>query len=266
MTYPSTAVHTWQFDTRTYEMDRHGYLRQSVWQNYMEETATQASTNFGFTYDWYMNKGQIWVARRHTIQYRAPVRYGDQITGRTWISEGKRVQALREYEFRRATDQVLILRAQTQWAYVDLQAMRPTRIPDEFLQFIAGMPFADTEPITFTLPDGLDQVLDWQAVSTSLRTVLEAEIDAAGHMNNSVYTAWAETAIQSMMTGRGTPLTTPIGTREITYHRPALVDETIQVEVRLIPLPPDRSLFQTTFTNDETGELLCRDQVVYRTV
>jgi len=73
------------------------------------------------------------VARRYRIEYRQQARLDDELELATWISDVRRVTAVRHYTIRRPADGALLARARARWAWIDLETGRPQRIPSDFV-------------------------------------------------------------------------------------------------------------------------------------
>ena len=58
-----TRVFNWQFDVRGYELDSFGHVNNAVYNNYMEEAASRASADAGFSRAWYFEHHRAWVIR-----------------------------------------------------------------------------------------------------------------------------------------------------------------------------------------------------------
>jgi acyl-CoA thioesterase FadM len=56
---------------------------------------------------------------------------GEPIVVRTWVSDMQRASSVRDFEIVRATDDVLLALARTNWAFVRFAGHRITRIPAE---------------------------------------------------------------------------------------------------------------------------------------
>ncbi len=97
----------------------------------MNEAAIAHSEANGWTAKRYVELGQNWFARRHTIEYLAQAAEGDHLTVQTWIYDWKGVRSTRKYRFTRDRDGTVVAEAETLWAFVNLQTGRPVRIPKE---------------------------------------------------------------------------------------------------------------------------------------
>lgn len=260
-------VYHWRFATRNYELDPRGVVKPTVLQGYIQEGAMKASAAFGYDYDWYMGHKQVWVARKLTLRYYADALYGDQLEMRTWISDARRVQSHREYDLRRVRDGASILRARTNWVYVDLESMRPVRFPDEFLEALIP---GDLEEIDSKVHDPV-QIED-PVIHNEERRVQYYELDSLNHVNNAYYVAWIDEAIDNALrkaewsperfTAQGVTMS-PLA-HEVEYLRGARAYEPIWITTRLSQIGRDRASWYTEILQAETNELIAKDVAVRR--
>lgn len=127
---------------RIYELDVNGHVNNAVYLNYAEQAATEHAESLGFGRDWTRVQGGAWVVRRHTIEYRSPAEYGDEIEITTRIVEMRGARGTRRSTLARVSDATLLAEVQTEWAWVRLADGRPVRIPE---QVIAAFKVAETE-------------------------------------------------------------------------------------------------------------------------
>lgn len=261
-------VYSWRFHVRSYEMDGSGFARPTAYLNYIEEGAVQASASLGFDYAWYQANQRTWVARKLMIRFYAPVTYGDDLELFTWISDIRRVQSHREYDLRRVSDGLPILRARTNWVYLDSTTMRPTRIPDEFTKV-----FGENSPLD-DLDTGLVEPIPIEdpVIHTEERRVQHAELDPTGHVNNSFYIGWVEQSLTNALRTAGWPPERfassdsdfkmyPLS-HQIEYFRSALDDEPIWIVTRLNEIGYDRAAWHHEIRHGATGELIAKDVTV----
>ena len=261
-----TRVFTWQFDVRSYELDAWGHVNNAVYNNYMEEAATRASADAGFGREWYFSRHRAWVIRHLTIRYLAPLHYGEQVTMRTWVSDFRRTYSHREYDLRRMENDQPVMRGRARWVYVDLDTIRPVRIP---LEFEAGFdPTGEMEDLGIALKGA--QAYPDSHRYTSARRVQRYELDSAGHVNNSAYLNWFEQAMYDALACAGWPverlqeagiMMVQAG-HEIDYVMPALDGMPLQIVSQPIELARVRGAWQHEIQHAETGEVLARDYSV----
>ncbi|GAB4555127.1 MAG: hypothetical protein OHK0023_25970 [Anaerolineae bacterium] len=250
-------IYTWQFAVRTYELGADKLVKPAAYLNYLQEAATQASAWCGYDYDWYQTNRRSWFARKTTVRYYQPVGYGDTLNLQTWVSDYRRVQSNREYDLRR-TDGTPVLRGRTNWVYIDLDTLRPTRAPEDFITNfepsgeVQPLEVAISAPITPTAPRLFEEA----------RRVQTYEIDSAAHVNNSVYGAWAEDVfsnfcaalgVDEMLHNDGAKLS-PLWC-EIEYLRAAQVREMVHLNTRLLAYNTEQASFMVEM-RAASGDLL----------
>jgi acyl-CoA thioester hydrolase len=105
--------------------------------------------------------GTLFIVRRHEVEYLRPASPGDVLEVVTWAAEIRGPSAVRAYEVYRhgqaasevgtvavPADGLLpaahvpasepLVRARTQWVYVDLDSGRPLRVPAELIGAFMG--------------------------------------------------------------------------------------------------------------------------------
>ena len=81
-----------------------------------------------------IEKEQVWVVRRHEIDYLHPAFLHDELCIRTWTGEHTTVSWDRHYEIVRVADQKKIIAAKTVWVLVDKASGKPQRIDEKTLE------------------------------------------------------------------------------------------------------------------------------------
>jgi acyl-CoA thioester hydrolase len=115
-------------------IDDLNHANNAAYVGWMQEAAKAHSAANGWPSERYLRDAAGWVVKAHSIEYLAPAYAGDRITIRTWVSKISRVVSWRRFEFVRAEDDGLLVRAETKWAYVDFGSLRPRPIPQAFRQ------------------------------------------------------------------------------------------------------------------------------------
>lgn len=113
------------------EIDELGHVNNIVYLKWTQRAAVRHSDAQGWTTADYKQLGQGWVVRSHTIEYLQPAFVGEPIVIRTWVSDMKRVTSARQFAIVRATDDVVLAQATTNWAFVNFQTGSLCRIPVE---------------------------------------------------------------------------------------------------------------------------------------
>ncbi len=113
------------------EIDILGHANNLTYLQWMIDAALAHSSIQGWPNDRYLKRGSGWVVRAHQITYLRSAVDGDELTVRTWIARWRSASSTRRYHILRATDDLLLATASTEWAYVDFDRQRPIRIPRE---------------------------------------------------------------------------------------------------------------------------------------
>ncbi|MEJ7838240.1 MAG: thioesterase family protein [Thermomicrobiales bacterium] len=137
---------------RFHKCDPFGHVNNAVYEEYLEEAAIQHARALTWTEARLRaDAGGIFVARKHEVDYLNAVVADDWLRVTTWVSEMQGATAFRGYEITLLRDMesgairgrviepgdmdsdergATIIRATTQWAFVDPLTGRPRRIPD----------------------------------------------------------------------------------------------------------------------------------------
>ncbi len=140
------------------EVDTLGHVNNAIYINYLEQTAIDHAAALGLDQERLAALGGVFIVRRHEIDYLQPAVAGDYLRVLTWIGDLRGARAVRFYEIRRSAvsptlewplpDRMLecreqlpasgavILRARTDWAFVDNRTGRPRRMPAELLAVV----------------------------------------------------------------------------------------------------------------------------------
>ncbi|KAA9301693.1 MULTISPECIES: acyl-[acyl-carrier-protein] thioesterase [Aerococcus] len=134
-------------------------------------------------YDWpYEHKlrGYNWIVLSHHFACQSRPRLGDKVRLETGIIEVNRFFVYRYYHFYNSDGQVVI-KGQSQFSLMDLEARKIVRIPDQFQ--------AENSGLKAERPYRFKKNLGEPDLSSEAR-VQYTEIDANQHVNNSVYLNW----------------------------------------------------------------------------
>jgi acyl-CoA thioester hydrolase len=153
----SFAAHVYvlHLRVRNHELDSLGHVNNATYLNYLEQAAIDHAAAAGYDEAHLRELGGTFVARRHEIDYLRPALAGDWLRVTTWPVELGAARAVRAYQVARLIgielkggrpvdglfppDQValplgdVVVRARTQWAYVDVRTGRPRRMPAEII-------------------------------------------------------------------------------------------------------------------------------------
>jgi acyl-CoA thioester hydrolase len=149
----SAARHVYlaHFRVRFSDLDPLGHVNNAVYLTLLEQAAIDHASTAGFGFEDLKRLGGAFIARRHEIDYLAPARAGDWLRVTTWPEAMSGARAFRCYLMSRLSGEEIvagiaadglfprevgpaplgdvILRARTEWAYVNFSTGRPQRLP-----------------------------------------------------------------------------------------------------------------------------------------
>jgi len=116
------------------DLDSAGHVTNAVYLNLLEESGIRAGEAVGWGMDQLRAHGVAVIARSHRIQYLLPALHGDEVEITTWLSNLRRVSALRHYVLRRRGDDAVLARAVTKVATLKRDDMTPLVMPERMRQ------------------------------------------------------------------------------------------------------------------------------------
>lgn len=234
------ATHIATFKVRHYECDALGHLNNANYARYMEEAAFEASAAVGYDKARYDAMGNLWLAYETQIEYLHPVIYGDVVEVKTWVGDFRRVRSRRFYEFRKAGQDELIARANTDWVYLEAATERPVVVPPEMIDSFVPEGLGDSAPTRSRFPAPPPPP---PKVYTQHRRVEWRDLDSARHVNNSVYFNYIEDCGMQVAVHYGWPLARSqeagwaavAREHHIEYKHPALLDDDLEISTWVTP-------------------------------
>lgn len=127
------------------ETDGIGHVNNLVYLRWLQDVAIAHAAAQGWPPQRHLDLRSGWVVRSHSIQYLRPAFAGDELLIQTWVAGFKRISSLRKYQIIRPSDCSLLVRAETNWAFVDYATHLPRRIPEEIIQSFEIV-IAENEP------------------------------------------------------------------------------------------------------------------------
>lgn len=125
------AVLEWTHTVVEHDLDGLGHANNISYLKWMQSAALAHSAAQGWPAERYATLGFGWVVRTHFIEYLSPALLGDSLMVRTWICDMSKVTSRRRYLILRRTDETILARAETNWAFIDYRTGSPKRIPPE---------------------------------------------------------------------------------------------------------------------------------------
>ncbi len=125
------AVYHHQLTVPLEAIDGQGHVNNLVYLQWMQDAAVAHSAAQGWDAARYRETGGGWVVRSHWIEYLLPAFAGDAVTVATWVANFRKVRSLRKYKIVRTSDDAVLAKAETDWAFISLEHRVPRRIPPE---------------------------------------------------------------------------------------------------------------------------------------
>jgi acyl-CoA thioester hydrolase len=120
-------------------MDENGHVNNVRFVQWMQDAAVRHYESLGGI-PLSQAVGATWVVRSHNIEYLRPAFAGDLIQVRTWVVNIHRVRSLRRYRFIRVADGKLLVKAETDWVFVNATSGAPMAVPEQILHIFPLLP------------------------------------------------------------------------------------------------------------------------------
>ena len=127
------------------EIDGQGHVNNIEYLRWLQDAAVEHSAAQGWTTERYRTAGAAFVVRSHLIEYLQPAFAGDEVKVVTWVSNFGKLTSLRKYLVVRPSDNSVLVKAQTNWAFLSWPQRRPKRCPPELVGAFVIVP-EDQEP------------------------------------------------------------------------------------------------------------------------
>ena len=118
-------------EVRPGDIDELGHASNLVYLRWVQEAALAHSTAVGLDQAAYLSRGEVWVVRRHEVEYLRPALVGERLAVETRVASMSAASSVRRTSILRVSDGAPLCRASTDWVFVDLQRGRPRRIPED---------------------------------------------------------------------------------------------------------------------------------------
>ncbi len=115
------------------DLDPLGHVNNAAYLSFIEDCGMKVAQAYGWPWKRMSEYNFAIVARRHHIEYRQPAFLDEILEISTWVSGIRRSTGLRHYVIRRPVDKSVIAVCHSLYVWVDLNTLRPIRIPDVFL-------------------------------------------------------------------------------------------------------------------------------------
>lgn len=120
-----------EIEIRYAETDQMGVVYHANYIIWLEIGRTKLIEDLGFTYAWMESEGYLSPVTDVSIQYKAPMRYGQKALVRTWVEEHGRLRTTYGYEILHE-DGTLAAKAVSEHVVVKKETFRPVSIQKTF--------------------------------------------------------------------------------------------------------------------------------------
>lgn len=166
------------YRVNTHDCDFSGFVRASLIQRYMQETANMQMKNEGPSNEELRARDMAFLLSRINVSVYSPLFAGDEIDVTSWGCESRGVSFLRCYQIRRDGD--IVAEASSIWGLIGISDHRIIRVGEVELGFGIDEPL-ELDAHRVRIPRGLNLSLVGE------RPVVYSDLDMNRHMNNTNY-------------------------------------------------------------------------------
>jgi acyl-CoA thioester hydrolase len=136
---PSPHIH--ELDVADAEIDGYQHVNNAVYVEWLDRAAWEHSSVLGLPVDRCRMLDRGMAVVRNVIVYRRAAVLGDRVQVATWLLPGAtRMRVRRRFQVRRVQDGETLVRAEIDYACIELSSGRPARWPPEFTVSYAILP------------------------------------------------------------------------------------------------------------------------------
>jgi len=170
---------TEEYRINVHDTDLNGIVSTSGILRYMQDTANLQMAGQGPSYDELFSQGYSFVLSRLGISIYAPLHAHDRIISQSWAVASRGVTFNRCYRICRGDD--IVAEAVSAWALLNVKEKKLCRVGEVPLNYCEDEPLELDLPTRFRIPSEVTMSLMGE------RTVLYADVDQNGHLNNTHY-------------------------------------------------------------------------------
>lgn len=113
------------------DIDELGHVSNIAYVRWIQEVAVAHSAAVGLPMEHYLERGAVFVVRKHEVEYLRPAFADETIVLSTHVDSFRGAQSLRITTITREADNVVLTRAQSTWVFMNFKTGRPSRIPKD---------------------------------------------------------------------------------------------------------------------------------------
>ena len=128
-------IYQYQFKVGPESIDILKHVNNREYLRWMEKAAMEHASLLGCGAKECLQRGEVWVAREHWIEYLRPCYEGDELTVFSWVANLSGPRSLRRYAIKRGAR--LVSLGATEWVYIDYKTGRIKDVPEEVAERFA---------------------------------------------------------------------------------------------------------------------------------
>ena len=153
----------------------------------LQEIATEHAEILGVDFKTISKMGLGWALSKIYLQINKLPKWGTRVYIETWPSDKEKISTFREFIARDKAGEILF-EARSQWLLFDIQTRRIARM-DRLADFPRLTKYACSANAEEILERPTSPKEPYSAINS--RSAGQCDIDLNGHVNNTVYMAWA---------------------------------------------------------------------------
>jgi medium-chain acyl-[acyl-carrier-protein] hydrolase len=205
-----------EYNIRTYECDKNGYLRIVTLFNILQDIADSHATDLGLGMEYCLSKGFAWVGANYHIKINRMPQTHEDIKIITWPSEERKIGAIRDFSIYDSNDN-LIITATSQWILIDFARKRPVSLKDNLPEY--------TVINEHSLVSNFDKIKSPERIDIrKTYSVRYDDIDINMHVNNALYPLWASETLDNSFRDENLP-----SEIEISFKKEGYLGDDIEV-------------------------------------
>ena len=115
---------------KTYDIDFAAIVHNMVYIRWLEDLRTELLAANGYSIEQMLADGFTPILTKTEIAYQWPVRFGDEVTGRMWLSHLGRTKWTVQAEM--VTGEHTAVTSTQHGYFADMKTLRPIRVPPQF--------------------------------------------------------------------------------------------------------------------------------------
>ena len=181
--------HSTSYKVRVADAGADGKLKLPSLLQMLQEAATEHAEILGVDFRSLREIGLGWALSKIYVDIKKLPEWGERVWIKTWASDRVKIATYREFEAK-SRDGTELFTARSQWLLFDFEKRRLARM-DRIEDFPRN---PDAHANSYDLSEHLKSPSE-NAPYTTARAAGICDIDLNGHVNNSVYMAWALDAL-----------------------------------------------------------------------